>query len=367
VTSTATKELRYHGATDADRDALLTAVSAYSLRVARDRSHFSRRPVYLDAGRFDELPGYRYWAPSWAKWAPVITVDSDNEYDHDLVNNLPVTPNWIGINSSSGHSQYVFYLDDPVYGQGLTRSYYNHVAKRLTRSLNGDPHFSRGLARNPLDESGEYEWHAQHRDGFTLYEIDGVIEVLEEDFADTGAGAPRSGRIDLAYQLDEHGPIHRKLHLFDVARSHGYSARGRGEFVQVLDIVSLLRSESEALSSVDPRLANPDAVILSIARSVARFCNTRMAAGVRGRGGSPLYTREQQVAGGRTQGRRNVESGHMGQVKAIGDLARSLNATEGYEAIRQAYIDGQRNISQLAREFGVSRPTIYKALRPTKV
>jgi len=365
IVETSTPTLHYRGADDDDRAELLEAVQLFKVRVAERREDFGRCTPWLSSDEFSRLPEFRYWAPSWSRWAPVVTVDIDSAYDHDRIDSLPTRPNWIGINNSNGHSQYIWYLDTPVYGRGYTRSYFDWVSRRLTQMLDGDRHFSRSMSRNPLDESGEYQWHAQHHAGVSLGELDAQIPFDDEaDFRPKYRR--RSSSRAATPTFDEDGLMHRKIYLFDVARSEGYRIRGTGHRVRVSDLLPLLHSTSQEIAKTDSRPQLPQSIFTSIARSVTRFCNNSMSPGA-GSGKLSFYTREQLIRGGRTQGAIQGPANSMNGTLERARTVKSAISTLRHAEIRMLYESGVTNKAEIARRLGVSRPTVYAALSGEKV
>lgn len=362
--TTLASPLRYFGATDADRAQLIEAASAFVIPGARNREALEAgHLVKIWHTRFEQmLPTVEYAAFASAKFAAVLTAESDHEYDHDLIQNFPVRPNWFGINRLNGHSQYIWYIANPILGEGHTRRYFLWIAKRVTLALNGDVQFSRHMMRNPLFMDGPYEYHAQHHDYYDLIDFDERLPLFEDELPRVVRTRGRTSPREASFKYDAEG-IMRKEYLFDVTRIAAYETRGRGELVDPGQLLTLLAEKNQWLRTLDPRPPQTDSWLRSNANKIARWSNERLEPGGRGLGGRSFWTRQQQIAGGQKQGRSNVESGHIANIQANGALANKMKAIVNYAEIRAvAEASGITNKSELARLLGISRPTLYAAL-----
>lgn len=368
--------LRYHGADDPDRKKLLGAASAFMIPGAYSRNDLtSGHIVKVWNTRFERiLPSVEYTAFSTRKFAAVLVAESDREYDHDLIQNFPITPNWIGINKYNGHSQYIWYLASPVLGEGYTRRYFRWIAKRVTMAIDGDIKFSHHMMRNPLFEerpwevysSRPYEWHCQHHDFFDLIDFDERLPLFDEKLPTiNGTAQARTAPDAATFSYDAEG-IQRKKYLFDVARLAAYAMRGRGEDADANELLALLIETNTWLGTQDSRPPQNDSWLRSNANKIASWTNSHLEPG--GRGGSQitLWTRQQQVAGGRTQGARNVESGHMARIQEIGSMANRLNAIEHYAQIREFMELTGLSVRKTASELGISKSTVERAIKDAR-
>lgn len=342
---------------EGDTDSLLETVGFERFKVVRDRDHFAQ-PEFV--GRQD-LPNYSYLSFSSKTRASVVTIDIDTKYDHDRIASLPLTPNGVGINQISGHSQIYFELEHPVYGDGPPRRYFDAVARGLNLTLGGDPHFSRTFARNPLDASGEYEWHAQHSQRFSLNELH---ELATTDEAELPRATRSSKALMPERQYDGDKLLMRGVYLFDAARYEGYRLRGAGRTVLVRDIRRVLNELNQEIALEDSRGGRNDRDLDAIAKSVVRFCNEKMSPG-RG-SGVGLYTLEQTrrggQRGGKVQGQRNVESGHLGEIRGQANLTRTMNSIVLAEKIRSLRESGLTH-KAIMEALAVSESTVKRALR----
>jgi len=343
---------------------LIKASSAFVIPGARSREALeSGHLVKIWHTRFEQmLPTVEFAAFASAKFAAVLTAESDHEYDHDLIQNFPVRPNWIGINRLNGHSQYIWYIANPVIGDGYTRRYFLWIAKRVTLALNGDVQFSRHMMRNPLFLDGVYDYHAQHHDFFDLIDFDDRLPLFEHELPSTVRRGGRTAPSEATFKYDAEG-IKRKEYLFDVARIDAYSARGRGELVDPGGLLPLLTATNDWLASQDSRAPQTDSWLRSNANKIAHWANTRMEPGGRGKGGMSIWSKEQQIAGGRTQGRGNVRTGHIYKIQAEGALTNRMNAIVNYAAIREFMNASGLSVRKTATALGIAKSTVERALR----
>jgi hypothetical protein len=339
------------GASSDDHLNLLTVVGARRLRVTRDRDFTHQEWVNSTPSR---LADYRYVAFSSPKRSPVITVDVDAPYDHDRIGDLAATPNWIGINRFNGHSQYVWYLEETVYSDGRARRYHDAVARGLTSTVDGDANFTRNLGRNPLDISGQYEWHSQSHKTYSLAELHGSIK---DDSDSLPKPLQRSGATLLP--IDSDGLLMRKVHLWDVGRFEGYRLRSLGQIVDIDDVRAVMESANAEIAASHVKGPVSGREILATARSITRFCNDRLIPG-QGTGGA-LFTYEQCVRGGQVQGARNAASGVLQSARDASVAVRSANSILTGVHIRMLRDQGM-SYDSIAAQLSVSRSTVKRAL-----
>lgn len=348
--------LRYHHASKHHRDELLEVVGAKVLDVAATRD-FSVRDRLLPS-TFSQLPKYKYASLSTRHRSPVMTIDIDETWQHDRIEQLAFRPNFIGINAQKGTSQIIFYLQSEVFGEGRPRQYLNAIGRGLTEMLDGDPHFTHGMARNPFDASGEYEWHYQNSERRSLADLhqlvvpDGGPLPLKQS-----AGPRHPGKI-----VDATGKLMRKTYLFDVARTRGYELRRQGQVVEYAAIRRVIDSAHREIIAIDERGPVEQHVLHNTARSVVRFCNR--PAGSSTGSEVPMFTAEQcsrggQV-GGKTQGMRNVESGSLERARAASGIVISATSTMLAAEIRLLHETGLSK-AEIARQLGCDKRTVYRA------
>ncbi len=349
-----------------DYETLLKVVDMPRLRVSRDRDFAAYRWEYAEA---DLLAEFQYWAPTHKKVSPLLTVDLDTQYEHDLIRSFAAPPNWIGINRKNYHSQLIYYLGNPVYGEASpARRYYNAVARQITFSLGGDPHFTRYMARNPFDISGQYEWHAQHDGRYTLDELE-AASITEYDGVTPRKAAKRSNAL-IERTYDAEG-LQRRTLLWNTGRFEGYRLRGLGYAVEYEDIRAVLDPLNAEIAATDDRGGRDERTLHELATFISRWCNENMIPG-RGNGGG-LFTREQCVRGGqrggRTQGAiqgpKNAANGTMARMREGSLLTRTPKSVLRAEEIRIIHEQNPTlTHTEIAALVGVkSEKTVQRALK----
>jgi len=362
--ATATKAhrqpVRLHGERPKVQRALWSAVSSIkAVRVNESRDFEKLQYVKPDR---EVVKSFAYAAFVTRSRAPILTVDVDDDLDHDRINDLGLRPNLVGINRDNGHHQMIWILASMVYGSfGHPRRFYNAIGRALDRQVGGDIHFSRTLARNPFHQ-GQYEWHGQH----TLpVELGMFHDVLA---ADPGGSRTAGTRESSAYERlltpdlkrDDSGDYMRYTYLYDSARFAGYNLRRRNGRVDVHELLDILAPLNLQFESIDRRGPRDGKTLERIAISVARFCNGDMIE--RLGAGFGRYTRAQLVAGGITQGNRNRESGLLDEIRPKANMTRSVKSIDRAELIRVLHATGELTIAEVAAEVGVSKRTVYRAL-----
>ena len=314
-----------------------------------------------------------------------MTIDVDEAFDIFRISGIGAQPNWIGVNTVSGHYQLIFYLDKPVFGRGEERQHYNAIQRGINRALDGDNHFARNLARSPFSESGQYEWSIVHHLTHTLAELHdagihgGVLnaeQVIEKSSRKIDRGAntfPEIRKRALILSLatlaeptyDAEG-LQRDTFLF---RAGQLEAIRFGSTVDQSHMFTFLSAVNEQIGRVDPRGSKPDSLVIAKARSITDWANHRMVVGARGKGsGLSRWSAEQRVKGGEVQGRLNVLNGHWAHVSELGrtnsQIIRSATSVIRSAEIQMLYGDGT-TISQrkLGLQLGCSLSTIQRALR----
>ncbi|MGH8953676.1 MAG: replication initiation protein [Microbacterium sp.] len=313
-------QIRYDGFRLRNIVDLVSVVQAHAFRVARDKEHLQGkgRKKYLGyEEQVDQLQDFMYWAPSWSKYIPVITFDVDNIYDHTTYNELPLPPNWIGINPVKGTSQGIYFLDSPVAGAtNPFRKIVSSVRAGIHTALDGDPNFVGNVARTPGHDA--YDWHHQHDYRYSLQEL------LEAFLKATPAVDERQRRFvnlrthQVEMTRDDAGLIMRQMFLFEKGRMLAYSRFASGAVVDERWLLHEVLTPLEAeLAKLEDREPIPEHKVKSIARSIANFCNIKMSRDCARGNGVSFYTHEQRVKGGQTQGRINASNGHMGRMVAV--------------------------------------------------
>lgn len=361
-----TTQIRYHGTQSKEHETLLEVVDMPRLRASRDRDFADYR--WIDS-EVEQLADFQYWAPTHKKKSPLLIVDLDNEYEHDLITSFAATPNWIGINRKNHHSQLIYYLGNAVYGEASpARRYYNAVARHVTFSLGGDPHFTRYMARNPFDVSGQYEWHAQHDGRYSLDELE-AASLTEYDGVTARKASSRSNSL-VERTYDAEG-LQRRTLLWNTGRFEGYRLRGLGYTVEYDDIRAVLDPLNAEIAATDDRGGRDERTLHDLATHISRWCNEYMIPGT-GNGGG-LFTREQCVRGGQRggqtqgaiQGPKNVANGTMGRMREGSQLTRSPKSVLRAAEIRIIHEqDPTLTHTEIAALVGVkSTKTVQRALK----
>lgn len=377
------RTVRYTGANEEDQRVLLhDAVHPKKLLVCKDRNWKDQKRIAPH--EFGELSKYEYVGLQNRIYAPVMTIDVDEPFDIMRVSKLGAQPNWIGVNTVSGHYQLIFYLDEPVFGRGNERQRYNAIQRGINRAIDGDNHFARNLARSPFSDSGQYEWSIVHHLTHTLDElhavgleggvrnVEQVIEKASKRIDLEGKAFPELRKRALSLSLatlaeptyDAEG-LQRDTFLF---RAGQLEAIRFGPTVEQSHMFTYLSAINEQIGLVDSRGPKPDSLVIDKARSITDWANNRMVVGVRGNGsGLSPWSAEQRVRGGEVQGRFNVLNGHWARVSEIGrehsQVSRSATSIIRAAEIQLAYGDGS-TISQrkLSAQLGCSLSTVQRAL-----
>lgn len=383
-----------------DHGKYIEQLGLFRIELAKDRDALRRRHYWLSRAEMEtRLPSFEYGVFATPRYAEVLVVDVDDKVSPAtgergglrpgplaakveqlaaLLRGLPIPPNVAGLNLANerGSFQLTWYLDRPVFAVGAERAAFKAVKRGLNALLGGDEHHTT-FSRNPTWRNG------QNDVGYRHYVVDHGMNSLEdlattygheESGAEvvaslalsakgpdpaTGIYVPRGTQSPILQRYDQDG-LQRKKYLTDAAIRHAGSVRFRGEDVRAEVLLPFLFATARAIN--DGRAPVSADVVRRIAERSARYANENFVPG-RGCDGAKRYTRDQRRRGGVTQGRANVESGHWADVRRLGPMAVMVNAVERHAAIRDLYESGVRSKAEIARQLGVSRPTVYAALR----
>lgn len=408
-------QIRYDGFSHRNIIDLVSVVQAHAFRVARDKEHLQGkgRKKYLGyEEQADRLQDYMYWAPSWSKYVPVITFDVDNIYDHTTYNELPLPPNWIGINPIKRTSQGIYFLDSPVAGAtNPLRKIVSSVRAGIHTALDGDPNFVGNVARTPGHDA--YDWHHQHDYRYSLTELldkflrgSPAVDKLQRRFVNV-----RTHQIEMT--RDDAGLIMRQTFLYEKARRIAYSRFAtHGEVEETWLLHEVLKPLGAEMARLEDREPIPQHKVASIARSIANFCNTKMSRDYAQGSGVSFYTHEQQVRGGQTQGcinaakpeymrsivavrweqarelalpafphdatvkggqtqgALNARSGHMKRIQPqgseLGSMTNKMKAIIRYSEIRGFMVDTGLSVRKTAVALGIDKSTVERAVKDGK-
>ena len=221
-------------------------------------------------------------------YAPVIVVDVDRPYGEvaEAVERLSSRPSLVGINSGyrrpghRGRCQLVWYLQHPVNSDHPEAvRFLRAVREGLGRAVGGDVHFSHGLSRSPFRVGGEYDWWILDHDGYELRDLKDACIAADSWCEDVERGGGRGWRggspEDLLgrFPIDEEGLLMRRQGMFETFRHLGYHIRGCGEQVRGEILLHAMEEVNRVIAQCDPRGALPSSVLVSTARSIAKYCN----------------------------------------------------------------------------------------------
>ncbi|MEX1078511.1 MAG: replication initiation protein [Homoserinimonas sp.] len=377
-------QIRYEGITKKHKQIFLDHVDKTRVQASRDREFQQQRWAPTTVKSLREF-GYAAFNNRW--YSPLVVVDIDSLYDHDRLSAFEFPPNLVGLNTNgNGHGQLIWFLETPVYGTyGRPREFLKLVSQALNALLDGDPRFTRGMARNPLSNSGEYEWHFQHGRKVGLRDLhdalpEKVTRAITNPAAspavamvtDTTSGAPgrvvsRSASAETGAaqpEYDDEG-LMRKQFLFDEGKRQAYKLMYRGEAVTPESVRSLLIPINDRIARMDGRGPLDDARVRDTARRISVWVNANMTPGVSGSGkrASP-YHRAQASKGGRTTGAMHAASGHMAHMTERSEIVRNSQRVIREDRIRradhEALVDGRTPLTnrEMGELLGVTARTI---------
>lgn len=407
-------DAKLHGARFAEQ------IGAYWCEVAIDREDveypkYSKRRKINVREEWERLHEYEYIRFNTPNFADMIVLDVDDKDSgalakgtvknrmrqlKDIANAMPVKPMMIGMNPAPGKRsfQMIWRLERPAYRSGPERHLYNLLQSAITRLFGGDPNFNGSLSRNPLsltDQNDGYFWWFSSWEPSTWYEMNLHYareafedfeqfheDILEQEVriatAEKLFEPDRDGRkakkkeVKLTFDVD--GNVNRRSYVFRKSAADAGSLMFTGQLVTPETVYPLVVAASEDAYAVDPRLERlDDRFLRRTAKYVAEWVNDKMIPG----GGRELrypsnskYTRSQASMGGQVTSAKHMSSGHWAnRVRPEGPKARSVKSAERYaekyEQLRQAAatVEGKINVSQLAADFSLTRPTVYKVLR----
>lgn len=394
-------------------------LNLYWLEVARDRVELEiprRKRTRLPRSEWGRLVDFEYITLGKPSFSDMIILDVDDkkpdaagalnhgtrrERERQLIEKalaMPVPPNLIGYNGARGRRsfQMIWYLDRPAYSKGWERDAHKAVSTGVRKFAGGDGNFTHGMSRNPMSlvdlEDGYFwsfsdwrprSWHEMTyhyaADTFARFETvhqDIIEQSVRIDLAgatgQTLFSASRDGRkTEKPVMAFDSAGVQRKDYIFRYTAWRARSLMYTGQPVTVEVVSSFVLEAVRELSLIDKRPPLSERRLQRYAREVATWVNEKMRPGD-GRhlhyGQNSKYTREQSRLGGQITAQQNVDSGRwQDEIAPKGPRARSNKSAERYAeryaALCDAFRAGNTNVTHLAAEFELSRPTVNKVLK----
>lgn len=167
-------------------------------------------------------------------------------------------PNIISLNRQSGHAQYFWHLEDPVYAWPSQRKndsyrFYKAIQEGFRASLKGDADFTNYVAKNPLHK--HWETHSAYQESYQLHELADWVDLQQHRQVRSRRDLDHApGRNNFLFDELRHWAYRR----YEDARRHAYASWEDQCMVRAM----ALNTFQEPLSLSEVR---------SVARSVAKF------------------------------------------------------------------------------------------------
>jgi hypothetical protein len=265
----------------------------------------------------------------------IFDIDAPDAYLHFLDANLP-TPNWIAKNKNNGHCHVCYSLKTPVCKTANARlkplRYLAAIEFSYAKKLGADLRYTGVLTKNPLD----HDWQVSILNDYK-YELSELADYVELEIK------PKE-------KIEVSG-FGRNCMIFDTVRYWSYRAISK-RLIAGMDNWYHEVLEQALIANQAFLEPLPYSEVKATAKSIARWVWRNHNSGEF----QELFSLKQSK-----RAKLGVAKGNASK----GGKARSAKYSDIRQEVQKLHLMGKK-VTQIAKELGISRPSVYTYLKDDK-